>query len=192
MPSGQPPIPVLIVRNLRPGLQANLHAERGVGAHNPKSNDDVERFVLHCLAVRKPCVQLGLPRLLQQQLGWTIVAARFLGENVDDRHLAQRNVLIAAADLHVTPVKHARGVAAGLGDKPWCSSCGAPTRRRTWVRRTCRTVLVVVVLVFWPERLSFASSSRMLPPFISRMMEWWTRRSTAAAVVMGSLKMRSH
>ena len=47
-------------------------------------------------------------------------------------------------------------------------------------------------MAFWPESLAFASSSRMLSPFSSRMMEWWTRRSMAAAVVMGSLKMRSH
>jgi hypothetical protein len=30
----------------------------------------------------------------------------------------------------------------------------------------------------------------MLGPVISRMTAWWMRRSMAAAVVMGSLKMR--
>jgi hypothetical protein len=32
----------------------------------------------------------------------------------------------------------------------------------------------------------------MLVPVISTITEWWTRRSIAAAVVIGSLKIRSH
>jgi hypothetical protein len=38
----------------------------------------------------------------------------------------------------------------------------------------------------------FDSSSRKLGRFSSRMTLWWTTRSIAAAVVIGSLKMVSH
>ena len=34
--------------------------------------------------------------------------------------------------------------------------------------------------------------ARLLFPPNSRMAEWWTRRSMAAAVVIGFLKIRSH
>src|SRR6185436_1030882 len=37
-----------------------------------------------------------------------------------------------------------------------------------------------------------ACSTRALVPVSSRITEWWTRRSIAAAVVIGSLKIRSH
>jgi len=41
-------------------------------------------------------------------------------------------------------------------------------------------------------RSECACSTRMLVPVISRITAWWTRRSMAAAVVIGSLKIRSH
>ena len=43
-----------------------------------------------------------------------------------------------------------------------------------------------VVWAFW------AASARMLGPVNSRSVEWWTMRSMAQAVVIGSLKIRSH
>jgi hypothetical protein len=46
------------------------------------------------------------------------------------------------------------------------------------------------VEVLAPLGAAWASSARTLVPTISRMTAWWTRRSIAAAVVMGSLKIR--
>ena len=40
--------------------------------------------------------------------------------------------------------------------------------------------------------LAFAASARKLGPVSSRMTQWWISRSMAAAVVMGSLNIRSH
>ena len=69
-------------------------------------------------------------------------------------------------------------------------------------RGSCRqAVVVVVVVVVGLGSLAFlssgrrffflASSVRKLGTSISRMVEWWTRRSMAAAVAIGFLKIRS-
>ena len=61
----------------------------------------------------------------------------------------------------------------------------------TWV---CAVMVVDGSLSFGllPPWSACAASIRMLGPVISRMTEWWTRRSIAAAVVIGSLKILSH
>src|SRR3954470_8565128 len=52
--------------------------------------------------------------------------------------------------------------------------------------------VVVGAVPPWLARSACAWSTRMLGPVISRITQWWTMRSMAAAVVIGSLKIRSH
>jgi len=72
------------------------------------------------------------------------------------------------------------------------SWCGRVKRKLS----PCVSVVVVVVVVVVAVILSFfacsAASARTLLPVISRITEWCTRRSMVAAVVIGSLKIRSH
>jgi len=51
--------------------------------------------------------------------------------------------------------------------------------------------LCVVDYVAWVIR-PLAASARKLVPLSSRITQWWMTRSMAAAVVMGSLNIRSH
>lgn len=105
-----------------------------------------------------------------------IAAQRQLHSPIDDNYISPV-VVVSVAELLVSVV---------VVVAPFQSS--VVVAGASWAGRPVRRLLGVPGV---PTR-SAASSARTLFPTISMITAWCTRRSIAAAVVIGSLKMRSH